>query len=140
MFWVVLVILWVFIFLVIFFVWVVFVLTMASFEELKKQAIDLGLSGTEVGKYVIQQQVYEREERAVERQARQEEAERQARQEEAERQERLEIARLAAETECVCPRKVSLTLLPSLRQLLVHAFQCTRTEKISLPISLALRE
>ncbi|KAK8374158.1 hypothetical protein O3P69_020971 [Scylla paramamosain] len=63
---------------------------MSSFEELKRQAIELGLSGAEIGQYVAHQQAYEREERT---------AERQARKEEAEQQERLELARLATESE-----------------------------------------
>ena len=52
---------------------------MASFEELQKQAVGLGLSGAEVGQYVLQQQEYESEERASERQARKEEGKQQAR-------------------------------------------------------------
>ena len=43
--------------------------TMASFDELRKQAVGLGFTGEEVGRYVLQQQAYEREERAAERQA-----------------------------------------------------------------------
>ena len=35
---------------------------MATFEELKEQTIALDFSGSEVGQYIIQQQVYEREE------------------------------------------------------------------------------
>ncbi|XP_050701836.1 uncharacterized protein LOC126988072 isoform X2 [Eriocheir sinensis] len=74
---------------------------MTSVEELKKQAVELGFSGTDVGQYVTQMQAYERGERAAERQERKEkeEAERQERKEEAEQQERLELARLTAETE-----------------------------------------
>ena len=83
---------------------------MASVEDLKEQAIALGLSGSEVGQYVIRQQAYEREEWAAEQHAQQDKTEQQARQEkaiaewqarqkEAEQQERLELVRLTAETE-----------------------------------------
>ncbi|KAK8379035.1 hypothetical protein O3P69_009642 [Scylla paramamosain] len=68
------------------------VFTMSSFEELKKQAIELALSGAEIGQYVAHQQANEREERAAKRQAQKEEAERQARNEDAERQEKSELA------------------------------------------------
>ncbi|KAK3868171.1 hypothetical protein Pcinc_026431 [Petrolisthes cinctipes] len=43
---------------------------MSSFEQLKAQALELGLSGADVAQYVVQQQNGEREERAREREER----------------------------------------------------------------------
>ncbi|XP_076039591.1 uncharacterized protein LOC143024613 isoform X1 [Oratosquilla oratoria] len=48
---------------------------MISVQELKEQAIALGLAGGDVGKYVIEQQAIEREEREKERRAKKEEIE-----------------------------------------------------------------
>ncbi|KAK3869288.1 hypothetical protein Pcinc_025397 [Petrolisthes cinctipes] len=66
---------------------------MSSFEQLKAQALELGLSGADVAQYVLQQQNGEREERARER----EEREREREEREREREERL--AKLQAEKE-----------------------------------------
>ncbi|XP_076060383.1 uncharacterized protein LOC143036685 isoform X1 [Oratosquilla oratoria] len=48
---------------------------MISVQELKEQAIALGLAGGDIGKYVIEQQAIEREEREKERRAKKEEIE-----------------------------------------------------------------
>ena len=66
---------------------------MASFEELKTQALALSLDGQEVGRYVLAQQTAEREERALER----EERKRQDEMEERKREREFELAKLQAE-------------------------------------------
>ena len=66
---------------------------MTSFEELKTQALALGLDGQEVGRYVLAQQTAEREERALER----EERKRQDEMEERKREREFELAKLQAE-------------------------------------------
>ena len=68
---------------------------MSSFEQLKAQAAELGLSGDEIGRYVLQQQALEREERALER----EECKRRDELTEREEQRKHELAKLQAEKE-----------------------------------------
>lgn len=40
---------------------------MSTFEQLKAQALKQGLTGIEISRYVVEQQVFEREERSLER-------------------------------------------------------------------------
>lgn len=40
---------------------------MSCLEHLKAQALELGFSGAEIGRYVVQQQTMEREERVLKR-------------------------------------------------------------------------
>ncbi|KAK3875694.1 hypothetical protein Pcinc_019441 [Petrolisthes cinctipes] len=77
---------------------------MSSFEQLKSQAEALGLQGEEVGRYVIQQQAYDREERSMKRREEQEEKE---------RQRKLELARLEAEKEIELARIAASAKSPS---------------------------
>ena len=53
-----------------------------TLEELKAQAITLGLSGNDIGRFVLRQQTYKREERAIEREREREEKEREEREKE----------------------------------------------------------
>ena len=83
-----------------------------SIETLKKQATELGLSGSDIATYVVQQQAYAREERAHERQVLKEKAEREER--ERERAHQLELARLAGITPAVNPVLVEGAVRPTL--------------------------
>lgn len=67
---------------------------MSDFALLKSQAEAIGLEGSEVGQWILQQQKYEREERQREREERQ--AEREAQERQAEREKEIRLAELQA--------------------------------------------
>ncbi|KAK3881301.1 hypothetical protein Pcinc_014252 [Petrolisthes cinctipes] len=77
---------------------------MSSFEQLKSQAEALGLKGEEIGRYVIQQQAFDREERAMKRREEQEEKE---------QQRKLELAKLEADKEIELARIAASAKSPS---------------------------
>ena len=71
------------------------VLRMSTFKRLKSQAIELGYTGEGIGRYVVEQQNIERQERALER----EEKRRQEEREDQKRKEQLELEREKMELE-----------------------------------------
>ncbi|KAK3884897.1 hypothetical protein Pcinc_010871 [Petrolisthes cinctipes] len=86
---------------------------MSSFEQLKSQAEALGLKGEEIGRYVIQQQAFDREERAMKRREELELMKRREEQEEKEQQRKQELAKLEADKEIELARIAASAKSPS---------------------------